>query len=106
MVVAVVMAVDEEAIKVVVEANLLQTLAELTSVLLLMPSLLRRARSTLRRDSVSNATRRDTDSFSAPNLREKQQWECHSLRSNDGGMAVLPANWSSRLHLLFVLREC
>jgi hypothetical protein len=37
MVVAVVVAVDEEAIKVVVEANLLQTLAELTSMLLLMP---------------------------------------------------------------------
>jgi hypothetical protein len=33
MVVAVVVAVNEEAIKVVVEANLLQTLAELTSVL-------------------------------------------------------------------------
>jgi hypothetical protein len=33
MVVAVVVAVDEEAIKVVVEANLLQTLAKLTSVL-------------------------------------------------------------------------
>jgi hypothetical protein len=37
MVVAVVVAVDEEAIKVVVEANLLQTMAELTSVLLLIP---------------------------------------------------------------------
>jgi hypothetical protein len=36
MVVAVVVAVDEEAIKVVVVANLLQTLAELISVLLLM----------------------------------------------------------------------
>jgi hypothetical protein len=37
MVVAVVVAVDEEAIKVVVAASLLQTLAELTSMLLLMP---------------------------------------------------------------------
>jgi hypothetical protein len=36
-VVAVTVAVDEEAIKVVVEANLLQALAELTSVLLRMP---------------------------------------------------------------------
>jgi hypothetical protein len=37
MMVAVVVAMDEEAIKVVVEANLLQIMAEFTSVLLLMP---------------------------------------------------------------------
>jgi hypothetical protein len=67
MVVAVVVVVDEEAIHVVVEANLLQALAELTSMLLRMPLLLRSARSTLRRNFVSNATRRDIDSFSAPN---------------------------------------
>jgi hypothetical protein len=66
MVVAVVVAVDEEAIKVVVVADLLQTLAEFISALSLMQSLMRSARSTLRRHCVSSATRRDTDFFSAP----------------------------------------
>jgi hypothetical protein len=63
-------------------------------------------RKTWRRDSVSSATRRDTDCFNAQNGRARHQWNRHSLRSNDGGKAVLLANMSTRLHLLFVLKQC
>jgi hypothetical protein len=61
----VVMAVDMEEVKVVIVADLLQTLAELILVLSLMRCLLRSASGIWRRDFVSSATRRDTDCFSA-----------------------------------------
>jgi hypothetical protein len=44
--------------------------------------------------------------FQCPEWKGKAPMSRHSLRSNDGGKAVLPTNWGSRLHLLFVLRPC
>jgi hypothetical protein len=44
--------------------------------------------------------------FLCRNGRARHRWNRHSLRSNDGGKAVLLANWSSRLHLRFVLKHC
>jgi hypothetical protein len=67
MVVAVVEAVDVEAIKVEVVVNHLQTQAELTLAQSLMQLPLRSARGIWRRDYVSSATRRDTDYFSSLN---------------------------------------
>jgi hypothetical protein len=66
-VVAVVVAVDEAAIKVLVVADTLQPLAELILALSQMRQILRSARGTLRRDSVSSVIRRDTDYFIALN---------------------------------------
>jgi hypothetical protein len=91
MVVAVVEAVDVEA-TVVAVVNHLQTLAVLTSTPSLMQWPLRSARGTWRRDSASSATRRDTDCFSARSERARHLWNRQSLRSNDGGKAVLLAN--------------
>jgi hypothetical protein len=62
----VVVAVDVEKVKVVVVADLLQTLAELISRLSLMRRLMRSASGIWRRDFVSSATRRNTDCFIAP----------------------------------------
>jgi hypothetical protein len=58
-----VVAEDVEAVKVVV-ADLLRTLAELISALLLMRRLPRSANGLSRRDSVLNASRRDAGFFS------------------------------------------
>jgi hypothetical protein len=43
--------------------------------------------------------------FQCHELMAKHLWKYHSPKSNDGGKAILPAIWSSRLHLLFVLRH-
>jgi hypothetical protein len=104
MVVAVVVAedVDVEAIKVEVVVN---HLAEFILIHSLMRRHHRSARGTWRRDSASSVTSRDIVCLSARSGRARHLWNSPSLRSYDGGKAILPANWSSRLHLLFVLRH-
>jgi hypothetical protein len=92
--------VDLEAV-----AGLLETLAEFTSTPSQEVYPLKRASATKRRGFASNATRRDTMSSNARSSKaRKRSTLCRSI--NDDGKAALETNWSSRLHMLVILRHC